>query len=109
MVKGMEDKGDELGSLIEVLEIFAENREIKDPCSNVAFTEVAQYAADHKFEETELCLENVIDLKQKVPLIFKEGNNANDRVQIVSAMDIVFSSVKATYKECKKTKKVVLV
>merc|ERR1712222_13219 len=101
------DKAGGLGQLTEALEVFSEAKSAKDVCGDVAFTDLAKYAADHKFEGTDLCLENVMDLKEKVTILFKQIKSTKSLTKTLSAIKTVPKDVKATYKECKKVRNVV--
>ena len=101
------DKAGGLGQLTEALEIFSEGRSAQNACAEVSFADLAKYAAHQKFEGTDLCLENVKDLQEKVAILFKDIKNTNSLTKTLSVIATVSKDVKATYKECKKIRKVV--
>ena len=55
-----------LGQVSEAVQLLNEAKSAKDSCAEVPYTDIAKYAVETKAVFTDMCIENVMDLKRKM-------------------------------------------
>ena len=91
-----------LGTISEAAQLLGEAKATKETCSEVPYSHIAKYAAETKSVFTDMCIENVLALKQKVKLTKELLKTTKSLPKMFSAVKSIASAAKDAVSECKK-------
>ena len=94
-----------LGQVSEAVQLLSEAKSAKNSCAGVPYSHIAKYAAETKAVFTDMCIENIMDLKQKIKINGDIIKGTKSLTKMFKAIKSVGSAAKAAVKECKHIRK----